>query len=235
MFCNRCRTNNVNEATFCQKCGQRLMTTGLNDPTMLSSLPADEPTALSALPAYALTHGNTPSARNAYRSLELSTPPPPPPPDAFAVGIVPPYEQHPLPARRKKSRIILICLAMIVLLIIAVGSYAYNNRSTPGKTLNTVCNAFKTGDFPTVYNQYSSSYQRQVGGEAQWEAATKQDFSSQGGLLNCTYSYVNTNGSTGTDVMNLTFGNGYGTAKTVEQTLVMENGVWKINSSTRLA
>jgi len=123
---------------------------------------------------------------------------------------------------------------MIVLLIAAVGSYAYSNRSTPNKTLNVVCSALKTGDFPTVYNQYSSSYQRQVGGEAHWEATTKQDFNSQGGLLNCTYSNVNTNGSTGTDVMSLTFGNGYGTAKTFEQTLIVENGVWKINSSTSL-
>jgi hypothetical protein len=34
--------------------------------------------------------------------------------------------------------------------------------------------------------------------------------------------------------MSLTFGNGYGTAETFKQTLIMENGAWKINSSTRL-
>jgi hypothetical protein len=113
-----------------------------------------------------------------------------------------------------------------------VGSYAYSNRSTPGKTLATVCNAFKAGDFPTVYNQYSSSYQRQIGGEASWEAATKQDASSQGGVVNCTYS--NVNGSAGSDVMSLTFGSGYGVVETFQQTLIVENGVWKINSSTRL-
>ena len=108
----------------------------------------------------------------------------------------------------------------------------YSNRSTPSKTLDTACNALKTGDFPTVYNQYSSSYQSQLGGEASWEAATKQGVSSQGGVVNCTYSTVNDNGSAGSDVMSLTFG--YGVVETFQQTLIVENGVWKINSSTRL-
>ena len=125
-------------------------------------------------------------------------------------------------------------LGAIVLLAAAVGTYMYSNRSTPGKTLATVCNAFKAGDFPTVYNQYSSSYQRQIGGEASWEAATKQGTSSQGGVVDCTYSNVNINGSAGSDIMSLTFGYGYGVVETFQQTLIVENGVWKINSSTRL-
>src|SRR5712691_3831859 len=163
---------------------------------------------------------------------------PPPPPGALAVGIAPPYEQHPLQARRQMSRrrrwIMLSCIGVIVLLVAVVGSYVYINRSTPSKTLDTVCNAFKTGDFPTVYTQYSRSYQSQIGGEASWEAATKQGVSSQGGVVNCTYSNVNENGSAGSDVMSLTFGSGYGVAETFQQTLIVENGVWKINSSTRL-
>jgi hypothetical protein len=226
MFCSHCRANNADDANFCQQCGKRLGTTGL-----------DESTFLSSPPVYVSTHGSTSSLRNAYRSIESGTPPPPPPPDALTGGSATPVEQHlPLQARRQKSRrkrwIMLSCLGLIVLLAAAVGSYAYSNRSTPGKTLDTVCNAFKTGDFPTVYNQYSSSYQRQIGGEASWEAATKQDASSQGGVVNCTYS--NVNGSAGSDVMSLTFGSGYGVVETFQQTLIVENGVWKINSSTRL-
>jgi hypothetical protein len=127
---------------------------------------------------------------------------------------------------------VLSCLAVVLLLVAVVGSYVYSNRSTPGQALDTACNAFKTGDFPTVYNQYSSSYQSQLGGEASWEAATKQGVSSQGGVANCTYSNVNDNGSAGSDVMSLTFG--YGVVETFQQTLIVENGVWKINSSTRL-
>jgi len=127
---------------------------------------------------------------------------------------------------------VLSCLGVIILLAAAVGSYMYSNRSTPSKTLDTTCNALKTGDFPTVYNQFSSSYQSQLGGEASWEAATKQGVSSQGGVVNCTYSTVNDNGSAGSDVMSLTFG--YGVVETFQQTLIVENGVWKINSSTRL-
>jgi len=129
----------------------------------------------------------------------------------------------------------LSCLGLLALLATAVGVYAYSSRSTPDKTLATVCNAFKASDFPTVYNQYSSGYQRQIGGEANWEAATKQDASSQGGVVDCTYSNVNVNGSTGSDVMSLTFGSGYSAVETFQQTLILENGVWKINSSTRLA
>jgi|GEM_PF-1646044 len=234
MFCNRCRINNANNANYCQNCGQQLEITGLNDPTALSALPIDDPTVLSSPPVYALAYGNTSSVRDVYRSIGPNTPPPPPPPNTPAVGIAHSYEQQPLPARRKKSWIIPICFAVIVLLMIAVGSYAYSNRSTPDKALNAVCNAFKIGDFPTAYNQYSSSYQHQLGGEAHWEATTKQDFNNQGGLLNCTYSNVNTNSSTGSSVMSLTFGNGYGTAETFKQTLIMENGAWKISSSTRL-
>ncbi len=223
MFCNRCGTNNANNASFCQKCGKRLGTAGL-----------DESTLLSSPPAYALTYGITSSGSNAYRLIE---PVAPPPPGALAGGRATSYEQHPpLRASQQKSRRrrwrVLSCLGVILLLVAAVGSYVYSNRSTPGQVLDTACNAFKTGDFPTVYNQYSSSYQSQLGGEASWEAATKQGVSSQGGVANCTYSNVNDNGSTGSDVMSLTFG--YGVVETFQQTLIVENGVWKINSSTRV-
>ena len=228
MFYSQCKANNADDANFCQQCGKRLGTTGL-----------DEPTFLSSPPVYVSTHGNTSSLRNAYRSIESGTPPPPPPPEALTGGSATPVEQHlPLQARRQKSRrrhwIVLSCLGVILLLAAAVGGYAYSNRSTPGKTLATVCNAFKTSDFPTVYNQYSSSYQNQIGGEASWEAATKQNVSSQGGVVDCAYSNVNVNGSAGSDVMSLTFGSGYGVVETFQQTLIVENGVWKINSSTRL-
>ncbi len=223
MFCNQCRANNADNASFCQTCGKRLGTTSL-----------DESTLLSSPPAYALTNGSTSSGENAYLLLEPGIAPPPP--GVFAGGRATPHEQHPLRASRQKSWrrrwIVLSCLGVIVLLAVATGSYVYSNRSTPGKTLDTTCNAFKTGDFPTVYNQFSSSYQSQLGGEASWEAATKQGVSSQGGVVNCTYSTVNDNGSAGSDVMSLTFG--YGVVETFQQTLIVENGVWKIDSSTRL-
>lgn len=240
MICSHCRANNADDANFCQRCGKRLGTTGL-----------DEPTWLSSPPVYTSTYGSTSSERNAYRSIEpgtpppppgaiTSTPPPPPPPGIHAADGAIPYEQQPpLQARRQKNSrrwwIVLSCLGLIVLLAAAVTGYAYSNRSTPDRTLATVCNAFKAGDFPTVYNQYSSSYQRQIGGEASWEAATKQDAISQGGVADCTYSNLNVNGSAGSDVMSLTFGSGYGAVETFQQTLLMENGVWKINSSTRLS
>jgi hypothetical protein len=226
MFCSQCRAKNTNDAKFCQQCGTRLGTMSLNESTVLSSPPV-----------YVATHAST-SSGNAYLSLEPGIPPPPPP-DVLAVGRTTPYEQRPpLQTRRQKSRrrrwILLSCLGVILLILIAVGSYMYSNRSTPMKTLDTVCNAYKTSNYPTVYNQYSSNYQNQIGGEAHWEAATKQGFSRQGGLVNCTYYNVIVNGSTGSDVMSLSFGSGYGAVETFQQTLVVENGVWKINSSTPL-
>src|SRR5215469_9401755 len=185
MFCNRCWTKNANNASFCQQCGRRLGTTGL-----------DESTLLSSPPAYALSYGIASPRSNTPRLIEPEIPPP----GVLAGGRATPYEQHPpLRASRRKSVrrrwIVLGCLGVIVLLMAAVGSYVYSNRSTPGQALDTVCNAFRTGDFPTVYNQYSSSYQSQLGGEASWEAATKQDVSSQGGVANCTFSNVTDNGS----------------------------------------
>ena len=239
MICNHCRANNADDANFCQQCGKRPGTTGL-----------DEPTFLSSPPIYVSAYGSTSSGRDAYHLMEPGTPPPPPPPPVALASTTPPpgahsgvrataYEEHPpLQARQQKNRpkrwIVLTCLGLLVLLAAAVGTYMYSNRSTPGKALATVCNAFKAGDFPTVYNQYSSSYQRQIGGEASWEAATKQGTSSQGGVVDCTYSNVNINGSAGSDIMSLTFGYGYGVVETFQQTLIVENGVWKINSSTRL-
>jgi hypothetical protein len=222
MFCNRCEANNADDASFCRQCGKRLGTTGL-----------DESTLFSSPPAYALTNGSTSFGGNAYRLRELI---PPPPPGALSGDRATLYEQHPLQARQQKSRrrrwMVLSCLGVIVLLVAVVGSAMYSNRSTLSKTLDTTCNAFRTGDFPTVYNQFSSSYQSQSGGEASWEAATKQGVSSQGGVANCTYSNVTDNGSAGSDVMSLTFG--YGVVETFQQTLIVENGVWKIDSSTRL-
>ena len=67
MFCNRCRANNADNASFCQTCGKRLGTTGL-----------DESTLLSSPPAYALTYGSASFGRNAYGLIEPGIPPPPP-------------------------------------------------------------------------------------------------------------------------------------------------------------
>jgi len=107
MFCNRCRANNADNASFCQTCGKRLGTTGL-----------DESTLLSSPPAYALTYGS-----NAYGLIEPGIPPPPP--GALAGGRATPYEQqHPLQARQQKSRrrrwMVLSCLGVIILLVAAV-------------------------------------------------------------------------------------------------------------------
>src|SRR5215472_14596428 len=144
MICSHCRANNADDANFCQRCGKRLGTTGL-----------DEPTWLSSPPVYTSTYGSISSGRNTYYSIEPGTPPPPPGVHA-ADGAIPYEQQPPLQTRRQKNLrrwwIMLSCLGLLALLATAVGVYAYSSRSTPDKTLATVCNAFKASDFPTVYN-----------------------------------------------------------------------------------
>lgn len=83
MFCNQCNANNADDANFCQQCGKRLGTTGLDKSTLLSSSPV-----------YVSTHGSTSSLRNAYRMIESGTPPPPPPPDVLTGGSAPPLERR---------------------------------------------------------------------------------------------------------------------------------------------
>src|SRR5260370_31126158 len=112
MFCNRCRANNADNASFCQTCGKRLGTTGL-----------DESTLLSSPPAYALTYGSTSFGRNAYGLIEPGIPPPPP--GALAGGRAPLYDQHnplqpPQPNIRRRKWMVPSFLCLFALLFLSL-------------------------------------------------------------------------------------------------------------------
>jgi pSer/pThr/pTyr-binding forkhead associated (FHA) protein len=141
------------------------------------------------------------------------------------------------PAR--KSRLGLwIALIIVALLIIAggIGAFIYSNRSTPTKTLQAYCDAIKTNNAQEAYNQLSSRVQSQT---------TQQQFTTNfntaerllnsslvGGISDCTASNVQENGSSATGTVVITVKNGSKPISSTES-LVNENGTWKINSATR--
>lgn len=99
--------------------------------------------------------------------------------------------------------------------------------STPQQTLTLFCDALKSRDYATQYNLFSSSVQSRAS-EAQYAAQVEQSDSQAGGVTSCIVSNVNQSGSSATGTLSLTFGNGV----TGDEfyTLILENGVWKINS-----
>lgn len=98
--------------------------------------------------------------------------------------------------------------------------------STPTKTLTIFCNAFKSGDYQTLYNQLSNRSQSQVS-EQVFAKAAQVALAADGGLIGCTVSNVREKGSTASGMVALTFGNNKSETDTVP--LVYENGVWKLD------
>ena len=115
-------------------------------------------------------------------------------------------------------------IGVVLLLVVAWGDYLYANRSTPTKTLNTLCDALKSHDYQTAYNQYLSSFVRES--EMQYASSEENYFGSFGGIVNCTVSNVNENGSSAIAVIILTYGNGRAVRNNM--TLTNKSGVWKI-------
>jgi hypothetical protein len=98
---------------------------------------------------------------------------------------------------------------------------AQHPRSTPTLTLNTYCNVLVTGDYQTAYNQFTSAAQGQIGTESAFAESAKAT-----GIKNCTFSNVNDTAGTGT----VTYLRGDGNTVSANETLVKENGTWKINA-----
>ena len=98
---------------------------------------------------------------------------------------------------------------------------AQHPRSSASLTLTTYCNALVMGDYQTAYNQFSNAAQSQIGTEAQFAA-----IATSTRIKNCTVSNVNDATGSGT----VTYLRGDGNTVSANETLINENGSWKINA-----
>ncbi len=98
--------------------------------------------------------------------------------------------------------------------------------STPTKTLTIFCNALKSGDYQTLYNQLSRRSQSQVS-EQLFAKAAQITLTTDGGLKACAVSNVRETGSTASGMVALAFGNNKSETDTVP--MVYETGVWKLD------
>jgi len=144
------------------------------------------------------------------------------------------------PARKKSHLGLWITLIILLLAIIgaAAGAYYYVNRSTPTKTLQAYCDAIRTSNASEAYNLLSTQVQSRT---------TQQRFTTSfnnaerllnlpvvGGVSDCTVSNVQESGSSATGTIVITIKNG-GRSVPSKESLINENGTWKINSINRPA
>ena len=94
---------------------------------------------------------------------------------------------------------------------------AQHPRSTPSLTLTAYCNALVMGDYQTAYNQFTSAAQSQIGTEEQFATIA---------FKSCSLGNVNDATGIGT----ITYLRGDGNTVSANETLVKENGSWKINA-----
>ncbi len=207
-------------------------------PTVAASAPNYEPTIAAAPPPVQTPYQQPPSA---YGSYEAPAPPPYTPPvypqpaypqPAYPQPAYPQpggFGQPGYPAPRKSRAGLWIGLIILLLVIIGGGAVlAYTQlRSTPQKTLAAYCDGWKTSNAQEIYNQFDAA-QRAKGTVADVQRVL-DSVKQAGGVTDCTVSNVQQNGSTATGVVTLSAGNGKSASET--DTLIQENGTWKIDSS----
>jgi FHA domain len=162
---------------------------------------------------------------------------PPPPPPAYVGSQPSGYPQGPsypgapvaAPTQRPNRRGLWIILGaiggLVVIGLVLFGVIAYVNRSTPTKSLNAFCNALKSGDYQTAFNQLDSGLQSKLGPEGTFAAGYASN-EGLGKITNCTVTGVDDGAGTGT--INYTLGQG--SKLIVDYKLADENGGSKITS-----
>lgn len=258
MFCMQCGAKNPDDAIFCQKCGKRTETTNQDETRRSSSLPTP-PVGTSGSLSYERQDDymspsipyQPPIATPPSAALPLSSPTDSPYTAYGSAGpsyTSPPSSAHPNDGRpgpyglppspflaqppQKSRRNLLIVLGIVgavILLVIAFSVFSYANRSTPTKTLQTFCNAAKSGDFQTAYNQLDPAVLSNQTEQA-FASSAVQGLNTVGGLTSCTVGSVTESGSSATGVITFTYGNGK--SFTGIDTLTNENGVWKITKES---
>jgi hypothetical protein len=206
------------------------------NPTMISdkggSTPAYDPTVAVPPPALASTvYGGDQAYGNQPPQYVPPAPQYAPPAPSYGQPPAQPYGAYPpLAAPKKSNRRLFIILGSviggIVLLCIVFSVIAAAVRSTPEKTLTTYCNALKSQDYQTAYDQFSRANQSQES-EAQFASAFT---STRVTVTNCSVSNTSDDGTLGQGTMSYTTNanvNGI-----IDYQLIQENGVWKISRET---
>ena len=204
------------------------------DPTV-----AVPPLAPSANTAYgAGQQNNQPYPQNPQPPVqpmyEQGAYPPPPAPvygqPNYPPPPAPPYGYPPaIPAKRSNRRLFIVLGSVVgglILLCILVSVIVYATRSTPEKTLTTYCDALKSGDYQTAYNQLARTIQDQET-EAQFASALT---SGKVRITGCGVSNVHDDGVIGTGT--LAYTTNVNVPVTGDCRLTQENSVWKITNQT---
>jgi hypothetical protein len=114
---------------------------------------------------------------------------------------------------------------LVLIVIAAVGTYVYLNRSTPDKTLTTYYAALTRGDYQTAYDQLSTAARSKI-----TEPGFVQFWQALGGVKAWSVPTIQEQGSTATATLTLTLGNSQ--TRPASIALIDENGVWKIENET---
>jgi len=136
------------------------------------------------------------------------------------------------PSGKRSNRTLWIILGIVggvvVLGIIAcVAIFAVvANSSTPTKTLQAYCDAIKSRDYQTAYNQLSSNVQSQIT-ETQFASVEDGGIRPLGGVSSCSISKVSQGDTTASGTITYTFGNGQ--SGPLPYALVKESNTWKIS------
>ncbi len=202
-----------------------------NSPTYDPTIAVPPPAPLAGT----IYGGNSPYAQNPPPPVPNYAPPAPqyvpPVPSYGQPPVAQPYAAYPSAVAPKKSnRTLFIILGSViggvVLLCVIISLVGYAIRSTPEKTLTTYCNALKSQDYQTAYDQFSSANRSQES-EAQFAAAFA---STHVTFTGCSVSNTSDDGTLGQGKMSYTTNanvNGI-----FDYQLIQEDGVWKISRET---
>jgi hypothetical protein len=176
-------------------------------PTVYAS--PGQPVDLGGYSPTAMTSGGSsapPTAYGASQSNDLySTPAPPPvtppPPTSNPYSVSDPYGGSTPKKRGRRG----LWIALGVVAVVIVGGIAgllFLGHPDPTPTLQAYCNALKSGNYQTAYNQYTSDIQKNYGSQAKFAA----QYQALGKVTNCTLSNVDT--SNGTGMLKLSYASG---------------------------
>ena len=117
---------------------------------------------------------------------------------------------------------------LVALIFVGINNGAFQSQSTPNQTLASFCDALNKANYQAAYDQLSKNAQKQIT-EPQFASALGQTVTRQGGVKNCTTTNVQTNDTTASGTLTMTFQNGKTASYSIS--LVKEGDTWKIDAT----